>query len=122
MQAVGRAAGRMVDEVRRQFRDIPRILEGRAEPDYARCVAISTQCAQREMVLPSCLAVVVPVAVGLVLVLGVAVVIGLLIGGLTTGFVLAVFLANSAGHATTPRNTSRKAITEARVPPGTRRR
>jgi K(+)-stimulated pyrophosphate-energized sodium pump len=95
MQAVGRAAGRMVDEVRRQFRDIPGILEGRAEPDYARCVAISTQGAQREMVLPSCLAVVVPVAVGLVL--GVAGVIGLLIGGLTTGFVLAVFLANSGG-------------------------
>jgi K(+)-stimulated pyrophosphate-energized sodium pump len=110
----------MVDEVRRQFRDIPRILEGRAEPDYARCVAISTQGAQREMVLPSCLTVVVPVAVGLVL--GVAGVIGLLIGGLTTGFVLAVFLANSAGHATTPRNTLRKAIKEARVPPGTRRR
>jgi len=95
MLAVGRAAGRMVEEVRRQFREMPGILEGKTRPDYARCVAISTQGAQREMVLPSCMAVAVPVATGLLL--GVAGVIGLLIGGLSTGFVLAVFLANAGG-------------------------
>jgi K(+)-stimulated pyrophosphate-energized sodium pump len=95
IQAVGRAAGKMVAEVRRQFREIPGILEGKAEPDYARCVEISTMGAQREMVVPSCVAVAAPVLTGFVF--GVAGVIGLLIGGLATGFVLAVFLANSGG-------------------------
>ncbi|MCX7869496.1 MAG: sodium/proton-translocating pyrophosphatase, partial [Terrimicrobiaceae bacterium] len=95
MQAVGRAASAMVEEVRRQFREIAGILEGKAEPDYARCVQISTVGAQREMVVPSLIAVAAPVAVGAVL--GVAGVTGLLIGSLSAGFVLAVFLANSGG-------------------------
>ncbi len=95
MKAVGRAAGAMVDEVRRQFREIPGIMEGTATPEYAKCVAISTKGAQREMLVPSLLAIAVPVAVGLLL--GVAGVIGLLAGGLTAGFTLAVFLNNSGG-------------------------
>jgi K(+)-stimulated pyrophosphate-energized sodium pump len=95
MLAVGRAAGRMVDEVRRQFRELPGILEGRQDPDYARCVEISTRGAQREMVLPAALAIAVPVATGLLL--GVAGVMGLLLGGTATGFVLAVFMANAGG-------------------------
>ena len=95
MNAVGRAAQKMVEEVRRQFRTIQGILEGKADPDYARCVAISTKGAQREMLLPSILAIIVPVVTGLVL--GVAGVLGLLIGGLATGFVLAVFMANAGG-------------------------
>ncbi len=95
MQAVGRAAGAMVDEVRRQFREDAGILKGTSEPDYERCVEISTVGAQREMIVPSIIAVLVPVVVGLVL--GVAGVIGLLVGGLSTGFVLAVFLSNTGG-------------------------
>ncbi len=94
-QAVGRAAGLMVEEVRRQFRETEGILEGTAEPDYARCVEISTTGAQREMILPSILAVAAPVLVGILM--GVAGVVGLLVGGLSAGFVLAVFLANSGG-------------------------
>ena len=95
MNAVGRAAQKMVEEVRRQFQTIKGILEGKADPDYARCVAISTKGAQHEMLLPSLLAIIVPIVVGLVL--GVAGVLGLLIGGLSTGFVLAVFMANAGG-------------------------
>ncbi len=95
MNAVGRAAQKMVEEVRRQFREIAGILEGKADPDYARCVAISTKGAQHEMLLPSLLAIIVPVLTGLVL--GVAGVLGLLIGGLSCGFVLAVFMANAGG-------------------------
>ena len=95
MNAVGRAAQKMVEEVRRQFKTIKGILEGKADPDYARCVAISTKGAQHEMLLPSILAIVVPIATGLIL--GVAGVLGLLIGGLATGFVLAVFMANAGG-------------------------
>ena len=95
MKAVGRAAGAMVDEVRRQFREIPGIMEGKATPEYAKCVAISTKGAQREMLLPSLLAIIVPVAIGVVL--GVAGVVGLLVGGLTTGFTLAVMLNNAGG-------------------------
>jgi K(+)-stimulated pyrophosphate-energized sodium pump len=95
MTAVGRAAAMMVDEVRRQFKEIVGIMEGKAEPDYARCVAISTKGAQRAMLLPSLLAIFIPVATGLVL--GVAGVMGLLIGGTSTGFVLAVFMANAGG-------------------------
>jgi K(+)-stimulated pyrophosphate-energized sodium pump len=95
MKAVGRAAGLMVDEVRRQFRDIPGILEGTGKPDYASCVDISTRGAQREMMLPSMLAITVPIIVGLVF--GVAGVIGLLMGGLVTGFSLAVMLNNAGG-------------------------
>ncbi len=95
MKAVGRAAGAMVEEVRRQFREIPGIMEGKATPEYAKCVAISTKGAQKEMLLPSLLAIIVPVAIGIVL--GVAGVIGLLVGGLTTGFTLAVMLNNSGG-------------------------
>ena len=94
MNAVGRAAQKMVEEVRRQFRTIKGILEGKADPDYARCVEISTRGAQHEMLLPSILAIVVPILTGLVL--GVAGVLGLLIGGLATGFV-AVFMANAGG-------------------------
>ena len=95
MNAVGRAAESMVVEVRRQFREIKGILTGEATPDYARCVEISTRGAQREMIFPSLLAIIVPVAVGLIF--GVAGVMGLLIGGLSSGFVLAVFMANSGG-------------------------
>ncbi|MBO4370235.1 MAG: sodium/proton-translocating pyrophosphatase, partial [Paludibacteraceae bacterium] len=95
MNAVGRAAQKMVEEVRRQFREIAGILEGKAEPDYARCVSISTKGAQREMLLPSLLAIAVPIITGLIL--GVAGVLGLLIGSLSTGFVLAVFMANAGG-------------------------
>lgn len=95
MNAVGRAAGKMVEEVRRQFREINGILTGDATPDYARCVAISTQGAQREMLFPSLLAIIVPVLVGIFF--GVSGVLGLLVGGLGAGFVLAVFMANSGG-------------------------
>ena len=95
MNAVGRAAQSMVEEVRRQFREIKGILTREATPDYARCVEISTRGAQREMLLPSLIAIIVPVVVGLIL--GVAGVMGLLIGGLGSGFVLAIFMANSGG-------------------------
>ena len=95
MNAVGRAAAHMVDEVRRQFREIKGILTGQAEPDYERCVAISTKGAQREMVLPSLIAIVAPIITGLVF--GVPGVLGLLIGGLSSGFVLAIFMANAGG-------------------------
>ena len=95
MNAVGRAAQSMVEEVRRQFREIKGILTGEGTPDYARCVEISTRGAQREMLFPSLLAIVVPVAVGLIF--GVAGVMGLLVGGLSSGFVLAVFMANAGG-------------------------
>lgn len=95
MNAVGRAAQKMVAEVRRQFREIKGILTKEARPDYARCVEISTKGAQQEMLLPSIIAIVVPIAVGLIL--GVAGVMGLLIGGLGSGFVLAIFMANSGG-------------------------
>ena len=95
MNAVGRAAQKMVEEVRRQFSTIKGILEGKAEPDYERCVAISTKGAQHEMLLPSILAILVPILTGVIL--GVPGVLGLLIGGLATGFVMAVFMANSGG-------------------------
>jgi K(+)-stimulated pyrophosphate-energized sodium pump len=95
MTAVGRAAQKMVEEVRRQFREIKGILEGTAEPDYARCVEISTKGAQREMLLPSLLAIVIPVVVGLLF--GVAGVMGLLLGSTATGFILAIFMANAGG-------------------------
>ena len=95
MKAVGRAAGSMVEEVRRQFREIPGIMEGKGTPDYARCVAISTAGAQREMIVPSLLAVVVPVLTGLVL--GIPGVLGLLAGGMVCGFVLATMLNNAGG-------------------------
>ena len=95
MNSVGRAAQSVVLEVRRQFREIKGILTGEGTPDYARCVEISTRGAQREMLLPSLLAIAVPVVVGLVF--GVAGVMGLLVGGLSSGFVLAVFMANAGG-------------------------
>ena len=95
LKAVGRAAGKMVEEVRRQFREILGIMEGKAEPDYERCVEISTLAAQHEMVVPSLMAIAVPIATGLLL--GPAGVMGLLAGGLTTGFITAVFLNNSGG-------------------------
>lgn len=95
MNAVGRAAQKMVTEVRRQFAEIKGILTGERRPDYARCVEISTLGAQREMIFPSLIAIAVPVLTGLCL--GVAGVMGLLAGGLGSGFVLAVFLANSGG-------------------------
>ena len=95
MKAVGRAAGAMVEEVRRQFREIPGIMEGEAEPEYASCVAISTAAAQREMILPSTLGLVIPIVVGLLL--GVGGVMGMLAGGLTSGFAVAIMMANSGG-------------------------
>ncbi|MBQ9286248.1 MAG: sodium-translocating pyrophosphatase [Bacteroidaceae bacterium] len=95
MEAVGRAAQKMVEEVRRQFREIKGILEGKATPDYGSCVEISTRAAQHEMIFPSLLAIAIPIVVGCVL--GVAGVLGLLVGGLSCGFTLAVFMANSGG-------------------------
>ncbi|MBN1917502.1 MAG: sodium-translocating pyrophosphatase [Verrucomicrobia bacterium] len=95
MKAVGRAAGAMVEEVRRQFREKPGIMEGKDKPDYARCVSISTAGAQREMIFPSLLAIITPIVVGIIL--GPAGVLGLLAGGLTSGFALAVFMANAGG-------------------------
>jgi K(+)-stimulated pyrophosphate-energized sodium pump len=95
MNAVGRAAQKMVEEVRRQFREIKGILTGDATPEYARCVEISTRGAQREMMLPSLLTIIVPVITGLIF--GVAGVMGVLVGGLGSGFVLAVFMANAGG-------------------------
>jgi len=95
LKAVGRSAGAMVDEVRRQFREIPGIMEGKTTPEYAKCVEISTRGAQREMIIPSLLAIIVPVTVGVLL--GVAGVVGLLAGGLTAGFTLACMLNNAGG-------------------------
>lgn len=95
MGAVGRAAASMVEEVRRQFREIKGILDGKATPDYSRCVEISTRSAQREMIFPSFLAIIIPIVVGIVL--GVAGVLGLLVGGLAAGFTLAIFMANAGG-------------------------
>ena len=95
MGAVGRAAGDMVEEVRRQFREIKGILEGKGTPDYSRCVEISTRSAQREMIFPSLMAIIIPILVGCIL--GVAGVLGLLVGGLAAGFTLAVFMANAGG-------------------------
>ncbi len=95
MKAVGRAAGKMVNEVRRQFKEMPGIMTGETKPDYAACVSISTLAAQKEMILPSLMALIAPVLVGLLL--GVAGVMGLLAGGLASGFVLAVFMANAGG-------------------------
>ncbi len=95
MKAVGRAAGAMVEEVRRQFREIKGIMEGEAEPDYAACVDISTAAAQREMIIPACLGLLVPIVVGLIL--GVGGVMGMLAGGLTSGFAVAIMMANAGG-------------------------
>lgn len=95
MEAVGRAAQKMVMEVRRQFKTIAGIMEGKATPDYGRCVEISTKAAQHEMIIPSILAIVIPIVVGIIL--GVAGVLGLLVGGLAAGFTLAIFMANSGG-------------------------
>ncbi|MBR3027318.1 MAG: sodium-translocating pyrophosphatase [Bacteroidales bacterium] len=95
MGAVGRAAGKMVEEVRRQFREIKGILEGKGTPDYGRCVEISTLAAQHEMIVPALLAIIIPIVVGLFL--GVAGVLGLLVGGLSSGFTLAVFMSNAGG-------------------------
>ena len=95
IKAVGRAAGAMVNEVRRQFKEIPGIMEGKGQPDYARCVSISTKGAQREMILPSLMAIIVPVLTGIIL--SVAGVMGLLAGSLATGFVLAITLNNAGG-------------------------
>ena len=103
----------MVEEVRRQFKEIKGILTGEAQPDYARCVEISTKGAQHEMVLPSVLAIIAPILTGLIF--GVTGVVGLLIGGLSTGFVLAVFMATPEEHGITRRNSSRKETTAARV-------
>ena len=95
MNAVGRAAQSMVEEVRRQFREIKGILTGEGEPDYARCVEISTKGAQREMLFPSLLAIFIPIATGIIF--GVSGVVGLLLGGTSTGFILAIFMANAGG-------------------------
>jgi K(+)-stimulated pyrophosphate-energized sodium pump len=95
MKAVGRAAEAMVDEVRRQFREIAGIMEGKAEPEYAKCVAIATGGAQREMIVPSLIAIVVPVVTGLIFDIGG--VVGLLAGALSSGFVLAIMMASAGG-------------------------
>ena len=94
MTAVGKAAMEMVEEVRRQFREIPGIMEGKGKPDYKRCVEISTHSSLREMILPGILAIVVPVAVGIwsVEALG-----GLLAGSLVTGVLMAIMMANAGG-------------------------
>lgn len=95
MKAVGRAAGKMVEEVRRQFKEIAGIMDGSGRPDYASCVSISTKAAQKEMLPPALLAIFIPIGVGLIL--GVPGIMGLLAGGLSTGFLLAVFMANAGG-------------------------
>jgi Na+/H+-translocating membrane pyrophosphatase len=95
MKAVGRSAASMVEEVRRQFREIPGIMEGEGTPDYAACVAISTAAAQREMIVPALLGLIVPILVGLVL--GVGGVMGMLTGGLTSGFAVAIMMSNAGG-------------------------
>ncbi len=95
MKAVGRAASEMVNEVRRQFRETPGIMDGTTKPDYHACVLISTQGAQKEMILPSSMAVLIPIITGIVF--GVAGVMGLLVGALASGFVLAIFMANTGG-------------------------
>ena len=95
MNAVGNAAQKMVEEVRRQFREIAGIMEGKTEPDYAKCVEISTKGAQKAMLLPSILAIVTPILTGILL--GVSGIMGLLVGGLGSGFVLAIFMANAGG-------------------------
>jgi K(+)-stimulated pyrophosphate-energized sodium pump len=95
MKAVGRNAGRMVDEVRRQFREIPGIMEGKGKPEYGKCVAIATKGAQKEMVVPALMAIIVPVTTGIIF--GVPGVVGLLMGGMTTGFTLASMLNNAGG-------------------------
>jgi K(+)-stimulated pyrophosphate-energized sodium pump len=95
MKAVGRAAGKMVDEVRRQFREIPGIMDGSGKPEYAKCVEISTAGAQKEMMVPSLMAIAVPFVVGLLF--GVPGIVGLLAGGMTAGFTLASMLNNSGG-------------------------
>lgn len=95
LRAVGRAAGKMVQEVRRQFKEIPGIMEGKADPDYARCVAISTKGAQREMIIPSLMSIIAPVLCGLIL--GVCGVMGFLVGALSTGFLVAIMMANCGG-------------------------
>jgi K(+)-stimulated pyrophosphate-energized sodium pump len=95
MNAVGRAAQKMVDEVRRQFKEIPGIMESKAEPDYARCVEISTKGAQKEMMVPSLIALLIPVVVGLIF--GVAGITGLLVGTISSGFAMAIFMANAGG-------------------------
>jgi len=92
---VGRNAGKVVEEVRRQWHDIPGLMEGTSRPDYGRCVYIATRAAQKEMILPSVLAIVVPILTGIIL--GPGAVMGVLFGGLTTGFVLAIMLANAGG-------------------------
>ena len=116
MNAVGRAAAHMVDEVRRQFREIKGILTGETEPDYERCVAISTKGAQREMVIPSLIAIIAPIATGLIF--GVPGVLGLLIGGLSSGFVLAIFMANAGGIM--PKSMWKKATLAAKAVKSTR--
>ena len=113
MNAVGRAASHMVEEVRRQFREIKGILSGTAEPDYERCVAISTKGAQHEMVFPSLLAIIAPIVTGLIF--GVPGVIGLLIGGLASGFVLAIFMANAGVHGTMQKSMWKKVNLEEKV-------
>ncbi len=95
IKAVGKAAGKMVEEVRRQFRTMPGILKGTTKPDYANCVKISTISAQQEMILPAFIGIVTPIAVGLIF--GVAGVLGVLVGGLTTGFILATMMNNAGG-------------------------
>jgi K(+)-stimulated pyrophosphate-energized sodium pump len=95
MKAVGRAAGGIVVEVRRQFKEIAGLMEGKAKPDYARCVSIVTAAAQREMILPSVMAIVAPILVGIVA--GIDSVTGMLMGATVTGFVLAIMMANAGG-------------------------
>jgi K(+)-stimulated pyrophosphate-energized sodium pump len=95
--AVGHAAGNMVEEVRRQFREIPGIMEGKATPEYEKCIDISTRAAIKKMILPTLLAIIVPIVVGITPGLGPKAVGGLLAGSIASGFLLAIYMANAGG-------------------------
>lgn len=113
MNSVGKAANQMIEEVRRQFREDKGIMEGTSKPDYARCVDISTSASLKEMIIPGLMAIIAPLAVGLIM--GTEALGGMLGGALASGVLLAIMMANAGGAWTMPRSISRQAITAARA-------